>query len=167
MEGRERCVIFIYVNNIIFIEFYNKQNFPPGEWMREPDLCSWENVLPCLAIRDMAMGIWKGFVAVEEGHLFYGKSIEDILKLPEGLDAFTTVYGGLSGSGKLPAKYKEFAKNHWWIGIETANGGDLMPLLKLDSDPNMTKLTSNQTYKDLRFIRREINKLAKYVSKLK
>lgn len=157
-----------YVNNVIFIEFYNKQSFPPGQWMREPDLCFWEDVLPCLAIRDMTMGVWKGFVAIEDGHPFYGKSIDQIIQIPEAIDICLSVYGGISGAGKLPAKYKEFTKNYWWVGIETSHGGDLMPLLKLDtSDPNMARMISTQTYKDLRFIRREIHKLAKCVSKLK
>jgi hypothetical protein len=165
---RERCVIFTIVNNLIFIEFYSKQNFPPGKWMSEPDLCSWEHKLPCLAIRDMAMGIWKGFVAVDVKHPYYGKSVEDLLKAPEGLDIFSSVYGGVSGAGRLPNKYKEFAKNFWWIGVETSHGGDLMPLLKLDdSNPDMAKMISNQTYKDFRFIRKETNKLANLISKIK
>jgi hypothetical protein len=165
---REKCVIFTYVNNVIFIEFYNKKNFPPGKWINEPDLCSWECNFPCLAIRDMTMGIWKGFVAVEEGHPLHGKSIEEMLKLPAMPDIFLSVYGGLVGAGRLPAKYKEFAKNYWWVGIETSHGGDLMPLLKLDEgDPFMDKMISTQTYKDLSFIRRETNKLAKMISKLK
>ena len=42
-----------------------------------------------------------------------------------------------------------------------------MPLLKLEgTDPDMAKLLSNQTYKDLRFIRRETNKLASLLSKI-
>lgn len=156
------------MNNVIFIEFYNKQNFPPGKWRYEPDLCYWHHGLPCLAIRDMAMGIWKGFVAIDEKHSFYGKPIDELLKQPEAMDIFFAVYGGMSGAGRLPNKYKEFAKNYWWIGIETSHGGDLMPLLKLDnSNPNMAKMISNQTYKDLRFIRRETNKLAKLISKIK
>jgi len=155
------------VNNVIFIEFYNKQNFPPGKWLSEPDLCSWDYYLPCLAIRDMSMGVWKGFVAIEKGHPLYGKSIEDMLNQPVMRDIFIAVYGGLCGAGRLPVKYKEFAKDYWWIGIETSHGGDLMPLLKLDNnDPDMAKLISTQTYKDLRFIRRETNKLAKLIAKL-
>lgn len=155
------------MNNVVVIEFYNKKNFPPGKWLSEPDLCYWENELLCLAIRDMSMGVWKGFVAIDDKHPFHGKPVEELLKIPEGMDIFTSVHGGLSGAGRLPSKYKEYAKNHWWIGIETTQGGDLMPLLKLDADPNMAKMTSNQTYKDFRFIRKEINKLAKYVSKIK
>jgi hypothetical protein len=123
--------------------------------------------LPCLAIRDMSMGIWKGFVGIEEPHPFYGKTIEELLKIPDAMEIFFSVYGGLNGAGRLPAKYKEFAKNYWWIGHETSHGGDLMPLLKLEgADPDMAKLLSNQTYKDLRFIRRETNKLASSLSKI-
>lgn len=114
------------------------------------------------------MGVWKGFVAVDEGHLLYGKPVDEIIKHPAMMDAFLSVYGGFSGAGRLPVKYKEFAKNYWWIGIETSQGGDLMPLLKLDnSDPNMAKMISTQTYKDFSFIRKETNKLAKLISKLK
>lgn len=136
--------------------------------MSEPDLCVWEHKLPCLAIRDMSMGIWKGFVAVDNKHSFYGKTVDDLLKLSDGIEIFSSVYGGMSGAGRLPPKYKEFSKNYWWIGVETSHGGDLMPLLKLDtSNPDMAKMTSNQTYKDLRFIRRETNKLADLISKIK
>ena len=156
------------MNNVIIIEFYSKQGFPPGKWLSEPDLCAWEHRLPCLAIRDMGMGIWKGFVGVDKSHSLYGKLINEMLVLPEVRDIFIAVYGGLSGAGRLPAKYKDFAKDFWWIGIDTSHGGDFMPLLKIeDSDPNMAKLISTQTYKDLRFIRKETNKLANLISKLK
>jgi len=114
------------------------------------------------------MGVWKGFVAVDEGHSLYGKPVDEMMKQTTMVDIFLAVYGGLSGAGRLPAKYKEYAKNYWWIGIETSHGGDLMPLLKLDhSDPNMAKMISTQTYKDFSFIRKETNKLAKLISKLK
>ena len=156
------------MNNVIFIEFYNKKNFPPGKWLGEPDLCYWDHKLPCLAVRDMGMGIWKGFVAVDEQHLFYEKRLEDLLKMPEALEIFQVVYGGICATGRLPPKFKEFAKNYWWIGIETSHGGDLMPLLKLDvSEAEMAKFQSNQTYKDLKFIRSETNKLANYLFKIK
>jgi hypothetical protein len=116
----------------------------------------------------MAMGIWKGFVAIDEAHPFYGKPIDELILLPEVIEISTEVYGGISSAGRFPPKYKEFGKNYWWVGIETSNGADLMPLLKWDNgDPNMAKMTSTQTYKDFRFIRKEINKLAKYVSKIK
>lgn len=156
------------MSNIIFIEFYNKQGFPPGKWLKEPDLCSWDHKLPCLAIRDMGMGVWRGFVGIDGYHPFYGKSVEDLLKIPEAMEIFFSVYGGLSGAGKLPAKYKSFTNNFWWLGIETCHGGDLMPLIKLELPPqNMDKMLSGQTYKDLQFIRKETNKLADMLFNIK
>lgn len=156
------------MNNIITIEFFNKKDFPPGKWLNEPDLCFWHCGLPCLAVRDMNMGIWKGFVGLEEDHPLYEKTIDYIIGIPQALDLFRAASDRLSGAGKLSAKYQNYAKNCWWIGIETSSGTDLMPLLKLDqSDPVMAKMISNQTYKDFHFIRRETNKLAKQLLKLK
>lgn len=156
------------MNNVINIEFYNKQNFPPGKWLSEPDLVYWEHKLPCLALRDMGMGCWKGFVAVDGYHPYCNKPIDELIKIPNAMEIFFSVYGGLSGAGRLPAKYKEYAKNYWWIGIETSHGGDLQPLLKLEgTEADVAKMISGQTYKDLRFIRRETNKLANLLAKLK
>lgn len=157
------------MSNLITIEFFSKKDFPPGKWLSEPDLCFWHyHDTPCLALRDMSMGIWKGFVGLEEGHSLFEKPMDKIVEHPQALELFRVAYGGLSGAGRLPAKYQSYAKNCWWIGIETSQGVDLMPLLKLDqADPDMAKLLSNQTYKDLHFIRRETNKLAKYLIRFK
>lgn len=155
------------MSNIIFLEFYGKKNFPPGKWINEPDYCEWSHYnLDCVAIRDMTLGIWKGFVSIDPLHPYHNKSIEELLKNNALADIFFSVYGGVCFSGKLPKKYNFDSK--WWLGFETSHGGDFMPLLKLDSQgPDMDKLLSNQTYKDFNFIRKETNKLAKYVSKAK
>lgn len=158
------------MSNVITIEFFNKKDFPPGKWRSEPDLCFWYyQDVPCLAVRDMDMGIWKGFVGVTEGHPFFQVTTDQVVNLPQALDLFRTAYGGcISGMGKLALKFQNYAKGCWWIGIETTQGSDLMPLLRLDQiDPQMAKLLSNQTYKDLHFIRRETNKLAKFILKIK
>jgi hypothetical protein len=156
------------MSNVIFLEFFNKKNFPPGKWMNEPDFCYWEHrQFPCLTVRDMSLGIWKGFVGISPNHIFYNKSIEDILKKEEMMEVFFSVYGGICFAGKLPSKYKEYNQSLWWIGLETSHGSDYMPLLKLDlQDPDMVKISNGQTYKDFLFIRKETNKLAKYISKV-
>lgn len=90
-----------------------------------------------------------------------------ILNMPQALELFRVVHGGLSGAGRVANKYHGYGKTYWWIGMEASQGSDLMPLLNLSqSDPDMAKLSSSQTYKDLHFIRRETNKLAKYLLKL-
>lgn len=156
------------MSNIITIEFFDKKDFPPGKWMSEPDLCFWYRELPCLAVRDMSMGIWKGFVGLEEGHPLYEKTMDYIITIPQALDLFRSVHGGLTGAGRLSTKYQSFAKNCWWIGLECSQGDDLMPLVQLDrASSEMAKVIANQTYKDLHFIRRETNKLVKQLIKLK
>lgn len=151
------------MNNVIFLEFFNKKNFPPGEWRKEPDLSRWiHNDMDCLAIRDMSLGIWKGFVGVDQQHPFYKKSIENIIATEKGMDLFLEADGRLFNAGRLPIRYKEYTSNLWWIGLDTSQGGDYMPLLKLED----TVTVSHQTYKNFSFIRKETNKLAKLLSKI-
>jgi len=68
----------------------------------------------------------------------------------------------LCSAGRLPVRYKEYTSNLWWVGIETTQGSDYMPLLKLED----TSITSQQTYKNFFFIRQNTNKLAKLLSKI-
>lgn len=161
-----RCVILFEVNNVIYLKFYNKNKFPPGRWQSEPDYCKWfQHGLICVALRDMSLGIWKGFVGLDKSHPCFAKSVDELIQAPNMLDAFFDIYGGISSAGYLPDRYEEDAKKFWWLGCETSHGGDLYPLLK--ADPAMDNLLSGQTYKDLLFIRKETNKLARYVSRIK
>jgi hypothetical protein len=53
----------------------NKEDFPAGPWMGEPDKKQWPDPatkLPCLIVRN-AMGALCGYVGVTEGHPLYGK----------------------------------------------------------------------------------------------
>lgn len=148
------------------MKFFNKRHFPIGKWCSEPDYCKWVNRdLVCVALRDMSLGIWKGFVGLDKSHPCFGKSVEDILKAPTMIDAFFAIYGGICTAGYLPEKYEDDGKKLWWVGVETSHGGDLYPLLK--HDPDMDNVLSNQTYKDLNFIRKETNKLSVYMSRIK
>lgn len=151
------------MSNIIFLEFFNKKNFPPGEWLKEPDLSRWiHHGMDCLVIRDMSLGIWRGFVGIDQQHIFYKKSMENIIATEKGMDLFFEVSGRLCNAGRLPIKYKEYSSNLWWVGIDTSQSNDYMPLLKLDD----STITLQQTYKNFSFIRRETNKLAKLLSKI-
>lgn len=156
------------MSNIISLEFFDKKKFPPGKWLSEPDLCHWDyGDVSCLALRDMSLGTWKGYVGVNNQHYFYGQTLEELLKQEEVLKIFFSVHGGICNAGRLPLKYKKYGSKLWWVGIETSYGGDYMPLLKLDiENHDMVKMVSNQTYKDFSFIRREINILAKCLTKI-
>lgn len=152
------------MNNVIFLRFLNKSDFPPGPWMQEPDVCYWyHSDLNCLALRDMSLGNWKSFVGVNESHLLYSKNLDEILRYPVMMDAYIDVHGGITSAGKLPNKYKEEASFLWWFGIDTSHGSDTIPLLKRDDTLPFTETS----YKSFSFIRRETNKLASYIAKLK
>lgn len=154
------------MDNIIFIEFYNKDRFPYGKWSNEPDICRWfHDGMPCLAIRDMSIGTWKGFVGVDSDHPFYSHPLDSLLNMSAAIEIFLSVHGGICTSGVLPPRYSEFSKNYWWLGIDTSHGGDLLPLIK--NDPGMASMVATQSYKDFKFIRLETNKLANQLSKLK
>ncbi len=151
------------MRNVIFLEFFNKKKFPPGEWLKEPDLSRWiHNGLDCLSIRDMSLGIWRGFVGVDQQHPFYKKSLENLLATEKGMDLFFEIDGRLCQAARLPLKYKEYTSNLWWIGIDTSQSDDYMPLLKLEDSTEILQ----QTYKNFSFIRKETNKLAKLLSKI-
>ena len=124
--------------------------------MREPDLCWWDDPLPCLAARDMFLGCWRGFVGLGNDHSYHGRELPELLRIEGGLDVLTSAYGGVCWAGFLPEKCNEHSDRLWWLGIETNHGEDVMPLLKLDA-----AISGGRTYKDLHFVRREVNGLAR------
>lgn len=112
------------------------------------------------------MGTWRGFVGVDTKHPFYQKPLDDLLQLPKVIEMFFCIHGGISWAGRLPSRWSKFTKDYWWLGIETTQGDDLIPIIKLEDLGEMAKMISHQTYKDFRFIRRETDKLAKYILSL-
>lgn len=143
--------------NVVFIEFYNKKHFPPGVWMNEPDFCRWESYgFCCLAIRDMNLGMWRGFVGVTKIHPFFNKNFEEILH--EEWLTNLDIHGGLSDIGKLPIKFNEYNDGIWWFSFECTQGEDFLPLIESEKD---VIVQYEQSYKDLHFVRRETNYLAK------
>jgi hypothetical protein len=155
-------------SNIIFIEFYNKKNFPPGDWVTEPDFCKWKSYgFVCVAIRDMRLGMWRSFIRISPDHKAYKKNYAEMIEAGWGLDI--DFYGNIPPiTGKLPAKFSSLNKNYWWVGMEFTGAEDLLPLVKVDlSDPVLNSIVSGQTYKNLSFVRKETMRLAKQLKKIK
>ena len=149
-------------SNVIHIEFKNKKHFPPGEWLREPDVCKWEsNGFQCLAIREKQMGVWTAFVGVSKEHSSFSKPLKILLHEPWFLNL--NVHGGVSTIGK-----NSLDKDLWWFGWDTSQGEDLMPLVQFDpDDPILGQYHINHTYKNLKFVIKETNLLAKQLLKIK
>ncbi len=139
------------MDNVIFIEFFNKENFPPGKWKNEPDICSWiRGDYHCLALRDMSIGTWKGFVGLSKNHKFYLKSLKNILRTKIG----KSLNKSLFFAGKLPPRFKEYDKNLWWIGVESFDKDDVMPFVKTEENSEIVYI---KKYKDLPFILKKVN----------
>ena len=150
------------MQNIILLNFSNKDNFPPGKWLNEPDFCSWfHNGFPCLVSRDMNVGTWNGFVGVDSEHSLFGKNINALFDDPEvAVILFGgAVYGGIVSAGLVPNELKDLDQKYWWFGISTAHINDFLPLGKTN--------TTKSSYKDFKFIRKEANKLTNLLLKLK
>lgn len=152
---------------VIHIEFYNKKNFPPGAWMREPDYCTWQACgFQCVIFRDMKLGMLRGAVGIPPSHPAYNKKFDQLIQHDWVFDIIPR--GGLSLTGKLPPSFKELNTNTWWLGFECSQGEDLMPLLEMDrNNPLYMQYMANQSYKGLIFVMRETNKLAKSLSRIK
>lgn len=154
-----------FSQNVVFIEFYNKKYFPIGPWLSEPDLCRWTYYgFTCLAIRDMSLGMWRGFVGLTSEHPAYNKEFKELLNHNWLLNL--SVHGGIALIGKLPDKYKEYNEDLWWFGFESTQGEDFLPLLKYDEE-TLAEIQSQQTYKTLNYIRKETNWLAKQLWNIK
>jgi hypothetical protein len=149
------------IENIVYIEFFNKKHFPKGKWLSEPDFCKWYNKSDCLAIRDMSLGTWKGFVGVDNNHPYFNCSLNSILAQENFIELLLSIHGGIDFAGLLPHKYREF-NNKWWIGFSTSHTTDIMPLLE-----EINKLSNKQSYKDFSFVRKQVNYLSNHLSKIK
>lgn len=137
-------------DNIIHIKFYDKKNFLPGPWNKEPDYCEWVyRGQKCLALRNMEYGFWQGFVGITSDHPAFNKQLTDIFNEKWGLCVL--VHGGLCMAGKLPSKYKDLNKKYWWFGFSCCQAEDIIPIEK-SSDPE-------QSYKNFSFVRSEVQEL--------
>lgn len=152
------------VSNVIFIGFNDKTQWPQGTWLKEPDHCAWENYsYNCILIRDMKLGIWRGFVGVTKEHPFYGKTLADLLNEKIYL-YLTQVHGGVSFAGRLIPKPKSVDRKCWFFGFECLQEEDLVPLVPKTGISNIIGVP--QVYRNFNYARRETNKLARELLKL-
>jgi hypothetical protein len=165
----------IDTSNVTFIEWGDAQTkvkLPPGPWQSEPDFVSWEiNNLRCVMIRDEDLGSWKGFVGLPSTHLLYNKTLKDIVE--EKLYIYLPkVHGGITYAGqRSPAdKWKELNKTFWFIGFETIQENDLIPVLYQPlptSKGGKVIMSSKPKYRSLKYVKTETTRLAKNLYNIK
>lgn len=139
-----------------------------GEWDAEPDKMQWQDEatgLPCLIVRGPD-GALCGYVGVAEGHKFYEQHY-DAVEIPrEDDNKYPDVHGGLTFAD-FCADTKDESKHichipgpgepHkvWWFGFDCAHSGDLCPGYHKEFP-----FDDYASYKDVRYVKREVTKLA-------
>jgi len=126
-----------------------RDGWPRGPWDDEADEYEWRHFgFPCLIIRNV-LGALCGYVAVAEGHPWFGKDADDIDASAHGGICYTDVCARnichIPRAGE-PARV-------WWVGFDCAHYNDLCPALGCAFD--------YQTYKPISYVVREVRNLAK------
>jgi hypothetical protein len=92
-----------------------------GPWLDEPDVIEWQyELVPCFMVRHAELGMWCGYVAVEEGHPWYEQGYDDVLDDVE-------VHGGLTYARDKVRLATGVEGRLWWLGFDCGHCGDLCP----------------------------------------
>jgi hypothetical protein len=156
---------------------------PPGEWETEPNVLEFTHLgFECAVLRMLWSGQLNGYIGIGPSHPLYGKDYGDSviatsdmldrqIKIgrdigwvsafcadpaevgkPVRLDLLLHCHGGLTYS-----RSGEPGNNLWWFGFDTAHLGDLRP----NDDASRSRLRSEGTYRNLAYVRKECERLAK------
>lgn len=151
----------------------NKAKWPTGPWTNEPNRVEWEHAgMTCLALRHPQMGHWCGYVGLRPGHKYYGipesyRDLEDEEgeRVTEAVCAYNLSHGH---GGVTYGRFCEGIVCHivdnederlYWLGFDCAHAGDLSP-----SRDNM--MGFDDTYKDIEYVKSEVNKMAEELAEL-
>lgn len=142
----------------------DKTTWGPGPWQDEPDRLEWRTAagLPGMAIRHPESGSWCGYAAVAPGHPLFGKHYDE----PN-----VSVHGGLTYANECQGHIRHTPEpgepDHvWWFGFDCHHWMDLAPGMeaKLNSLMPARKSRASETYRDLAYVRAEVESLATQLS---
>lgn len=123
-------------------------------WDNEPDRLDWVSEGITCAIRRMTeLGHLCGYIAVLPGHPWHGGQYSMI-------DAYP--HGGLTFACREAdtRDLKTGNEDAWWIGFDCAHSGDLVPYT------DMRWGFSSEVYRDMGYVRREVEGLAQLAAQL-
>lgn len=164
-------------------------NWPEGEWDDEKDVYAFldeETGLPCMIIRSQ-FGALNGYVAIPEGHPLHGETSVDgqvhggvtwtseslyIPYLPKAAIEYCEEHARIPKDDSYQ-RLEVGIKGFWWLGFDCGHYGDLQPgltamLVSCSKRPSSTfqSLTEGQTYKNLDYVRGQVEKLARELHKI-
>lgn len=150
----------------------DRNGWPQGDWDGEPDKVQWtdpETGFACLAKRHPSRGHWCGYVGVEPGHSWHGKSYDSDDFNPE-------VHGGVTFGKECQEGPPEETVCHipepgkpehlWWIGFDCSHYGDYSPsdAVRAESGDPLWARDWNETYKTLEYVKSQCAHLARQAS---
>lgn len=159
----------------------DKSEWGEGPWQDEPDKVQWTDKptgLPCLIVRNELTGSLCGYVGVEPGHPYHGKSEDDVELDAHGYGVnFSDECspGETEATGICHVPEPGQSDDVWWFGFDCGHWRDLMPAMeatlnRLDPErqERWAQLLSNHpepswmrnTYKTVKYVQRECRKLA-------
>ena len=160
--------------NTIEYRWIDKSEWHRGEWDSEPDKVQWEDAatsLPCLAVRHPTMGNWCGYVAVSEGHPYFGKDYKDVGKEYTDVETDIDCHGGLTFSGFCREDDKEHGICHvpapgepdrvWWLGFDCGHAYDLAPGLVATIESIGCRSWPGDVYRNLAYVQKECAEIAR------
>ncbi|WP_017602237.1 hypothetical protein [Nocardiopsis lucentensis] len=112
--------------------------------------------LLCLAVRG-PLGAWCGYVAVPTGHPWHGLAFHDLPRI----DVHKGVNYAADGDEDITSGAGQ-PDGRWWIGFSCDHIGDLVPA-SYERMGELAQVMCEDTYRDLGYVRREINALAEAV----
>lgn len=140
----------------------DKSDWKSGQWQCEADYYYWideKTALDCLIVRN-TFGCLCGYVGLPDSHKFHGRHYNEI----EEELGYSNAHGGLTYSESCDGV---ICHQHdgdgvtWWVGFDTSHSEDLMP-----NYDGFTFDASNQTYKNVEFVVKEVEKLATTLTSL-
>jgi hypothetical protein len=154
--------------------FTDKSKWDDGPWKSEPDKAQWIDAatgLDCLIHRGPS-GALCGYVGVPPGHRFHGSDYSAVLfDTEDGDSSYPEVHGGLTFSDSCAETTREDGRgichipepgrpaDVWWLGFDCAHSGDLCP--------SYDRSWEYGTYRDLEYVKREVESLARQLAAVK
>jgi hypothetical protein len=120
----------------------DRRGWAPGPWDDEPDKVEWRDIAtgaPCIAIRNLYLGFWCGYVAVPPGHPWHGLPPDDVhpgtlreINFTGACDPDTWPEPRLCHTPQ-PGEPAQV----WWIGFDCGYARDYAPSESLIRHPGL------------------------------
>lgn len=140
----------------------DKSGWGDGPWQSEPDRVDFVHAgLACMAIRRGELGYWCGYVGVPREHPAYGKPYDDVeVDFHAGL-----TYARACEDLICHVPQPGMPDDVWWLGGDFAHVGDIAPGMRaMERSLGMGFLRDWEVYRDLPYVRHEIEKLAEQLA---